>query len=150
MNQTIESTAIQGRLPHVWEFFRAASGFVAIIALLGIVAGTSRLAERDEHPAVVAPTTSDTNAAEPDKTGPATSPSLTARHETVVFYLVATPEQEYWADWGENVDTSDHGRQYRILFVRSDAELQAARRSIIDFMLAKGDATLVQLIDLRR
>ena len=150
VNQTLENPAIRRRLPHVWEFFRAVSGLVAVVALLGIVAGTSRLAEFDGHPAVVAPAASDAKAAEPNKTAPATSPSLTAQQETVVFYLVATPEQEYNADWGENVDASDHWRKYRILFVRNDAELQAARHSIIDYMLAKGEATLVQLIDLRR
>ena len=149
MTETLDDTAIRRYPQAVWEFFRAVSGLVAIVALLGIVTGTSRLAAPACRSPVVAPLAAGAQGAETNLHPPITSPSLPALQETMVFYLVATPEQEYEADWPENVDVHDSSRHYRILYARDAEEYAFAQQTILDHIQANAGPTLVQLIDLR-
>ena len=149
MNETLDNPAIRRRLPHLWEFFRAVSGLVAIVALLGIVIGTSRLAAPAYRSPVVVPVAAGAQGAETKMPPPITSPSLPALQETMVFYLVATPEQEYEVDWAENVDAYDFSRHYRILYARDAEEYELAQQTILDHIQDQSGATLVQLNDLR-
>jgi hypothetical protein len=140
---------MRGRLTAIGELFRAGSGLVAILALLAFVAGATRLVESADRLPVVAPAAGGAQAAEPAEQAQITSPSRLAEQETMVFYLVATGEQEYNADWGENVGESDHWRHYRILYARNDTELQAAQQAVIDYMLSWPSTVSVRLIDAR-
>jgi hypothetical protein len=149
VNETLDDTAIRRYPRAVWEFFRAVSGLVAIVALLGIVAGTSRLAAPAYRSPVVAPVAAGAQGDEANLHPPITSPSLPALQETMVFYLVSTPEQEYEADWAENVDAYDFSRHYRILYARDAEEYELAQQTILDHVQDQSGATLVQLNDLR-
>ena len=149
MNETLDDTAIRRYPRAVWEFFRAVSGLVAIVALLGIVTGTSRLAAPAYRSPVVAPLAAGAQRAETNLHPPITSPSFPAQQKTMVFYLVATSMQEYEADWPENVDVHDSSRHYRILYARDAEEYAFAQQTILDHIQANAGPTLVQLIDLR-
>jgi hypothetical protein len=69
--------------------------------------------------------------------------------ETMVFYLVATPEQEYEVNWSENVDPYDYSRHYRVLYARDEAERYLAHQIVMQYMLTAGEEVIVRLVDFR-
>jgi hypothetical protein len=135
-------------LPGVWECLRAVSGLVAIVALLGIVAGAFTIAQPEAGQLLGAASMVDETTAAPPRdpaSHPASPPPST---RTITFYLVATPAQEFEADWSENVDSTD-SRDYRILYARDETELQAVQQAVLEYMLSQSNLMHVRVIDLR-
>jgi hypothetical protein len=149
VNHTFERDAFHRYLPAVWEFFRAVSGLASIAALIAIVAGMTVIAEQRPAPAI------DTLATDLQTTQPSVGePPLTAaprdrRDRAMVFYLVATEGQAFIADWGENVEGTNVWRDYRILYARDDAEVQAVQQAVMEYMLQQGDVKPLRVVDLR-
>jgi hypothetical protein len=75
----------------------------------------------------------------------------------MVFYLVASPEQEAAADWGEQVGVTESyrsgqptaDRHYFILYARNDEEERSAAHAILNAMIGLVDPSLIDVIDLR-
>ena len=157
MNLAFDRPAVRLVLPRTWEFFRAGSGLVAIVVLVGVVTNTPQLADQRVAPAPEAGDFS-VHAPEESRTARLLNTSfLDSTTRTLVFYLVSTREQEEFTDWAEQIGAMQAynggqpmaDRHYFILYARSDEEEQTAGRTILQTVVGLVDAALVEVIDLR-
>ena len=158
MNATLEDAAVQRDLPAVWELLRAASGLVAVVALVGVVVAMTVFAWDEDEPGMLVAAA--VQAPPPEAAGrPAiVSPNSLPAQAVFVFYLVATPQQAEVADWGEQVGAHERisagvgwtDRHYEIHFARDDDEERTAGRAVLERIVNRGDVSLVEVIDLRQ
>ena len=146
MHSTLDHPALSRRLPSVWEVLRAASGLVAVTALLVIVGGIALLDDaqtvRPLRPAIAA------GNVEPVAGSPAgASAAAPPPREAFVLYVVETLEQVQIAEWGESATRRGAYGGYRI--VATDAALQAAVQAFVQDALQRGEPLLLEVADLR-
>jgi hypothetical protein len=158
VNRTLEDTAVHRDVPAVWEVLRAASGLVAVVTLALVMVGITVFAEDERQPRILFAA-----AAQAPPLQAANQPSvvLVASPPTqavFVFYLVSTPQQAEFADWGEQVNAHERitagaewtDRYYEIHYLRDEDEERVVGQAILDRLLSHGDLSLVELIDLRQ
>ena len=149
--------AVRRALPKTWEFFRAISGLVAIVILAGVV---TKIPQMTEPPAAQTFEGRELVPKAAETSRPARLPNasyVTSSTPILVFYLVASPEEEAAADWGEQVAATDAynigqptgDRQYYILYARSEEEEQSAGRAMLAAVNGLVNPALIEVIDLR-
>lgn len=151
MTQIAERAIVERGVPLIWEVLRTISGLAVVLAAVVFAAGAVLVddAEREsvsaaDSRAVVA------SSPRPAKTIVVGTPEA---RPLFLFYLVATEEQAYIAEWGE-VDAVLNGyawpdHQYAVLYARNDEEEKLAGRAILQRMSTYVDPALVHVIDLR-
>jgi hypothetical protein len=139
MNPTTDRLAITGGL------LRAIPGLLALLLVAAMAAGPSPPFEpvsATDHTSRLPVSVPIPDVDQAPVQRPAAAP-------TMVFYLVATPSQEFQVDWAENVDQQDLQRSYRLLLARDAAEWEAARKQVLDYLLSRTGDSSVRLVDMR-
>ena len=155
---TIDTT-FRRTLPKTYEFFRAVSGLAAIAALVVMVMSLSVVAETDFPPAGNAAPVAQPRG-EPwaiPATLPRAFPSSPVSHPVMVFYLVASRQQEFFADSRENLATMEANRAgvflvdrlHKILYASNEEQERLAGQAILNAITGLNNVPRVEVIDLR-
>ena len=145
VSSTLEQPAITRHLPAVWEVLRAASGLVAIIALLAIMAGVTLQSDSGRAHNVLPVPAAGKPETVPNSAASAPAASLASE---VVLYVVETLGQLQVAESGEDyAKIASPGRRYGI--VSTDAALDLAVQDVVRESLTSGLPIQLQVVDMR-
>ena len=146
MYSTAEQPDVARHFPSVWEVLRAASGLVAVSALLVIVGGITLIGE-SQRARLPMPKVAAANVQTVPDPPATTATPLPQPRKTFVLYVVETLEQVQIAEWGESAAKPAAHRNYRI--VSSNAALEAAVQDFVREALQYGEPLLLEVADLR-